>query len=286
MDTIIDIYNKILYFNDNEIKFIFDNHDILWFKFSNIASILEYKDRNDALKKHVAKKHKKHIKHIETKHDIEKQKPDTVYITESGLYKLLMKSRMKKAEKFQDWLAEEALPKLRKYGKYEVDSKMKKKLKNMDNKIKELEKTNLKLTKNMTNKKYPKGYHFYVIEDDKMYKIGYTKDLTKRLSTYNTGKANKAEYAYYKKTDCAKQIEECMKALLNKYIYKSNKEFYKCPLNKIIKEVKKCLDIENNCNKCSDIKNNMEQLGGNYIVKELLKEIKNEYNIMIESMRY
>ncbi len=27
--------------------------------------------------------------------------------------------------------------------------------------------------KNMTNKKYPKGYHFYVIEDEKMYKIGY-----------------------------------------------------------------------------------------------------------------
>jgi len=126
-----------------------------------------------------------------------------------------------------------------------------------------------------------------VIEDEKLYKIGYTKDLTKRLSTYNTGKANKAEYAYYKKSDCAKQIEECMKALLNKYIYKSNKEFYKCPLNKIIKEVKKCVDIENNCNKCSDIKNNMEQVGGkNYIIEELLKEIKNEYNSIIANMKY
>ena len=50
MDTIIDIYNKILYFNDDEIKFIYDKNDVVWFKFSNIASILEYKDRNDVLK--------------------------------------------------------------------------------------------------------------------------------------------------------------------------------------------------------------------------------------------
>lgn len=41
-----------------------------------------------------------------------------------------MRSCMEKIEKFQDRLAEEALPKLRKYGKYEVDNKMKKKLKN------------------------------------------------------------------------------------------------------------------------------------------------------------
>lgn len=287
MDTIIDIYNKILYFNDDEIKFIYDKDDVVWFKFSNIASILEYKDRNDVLKKHVDKKYKKHIKNIETKHEIEKQKPDTVYITESGLYKLLIRSRMKKAEQFQEWLIEDALPKLRKYGKYEVDSKMKKKLKILNNKMKVLEKTNLKLMKNMTSNKYPKGNHFYVIEDEKMYKIGYTKDLAKRLYTYNTGKANKAEYAYYKKSDCAKQIEECMKALLNKYIYKSNKEFYKCSLNKIIKELKKCLKIEDNCNKCSDINKQITQNGGNnYIIEEILKETRNEYNNIIKNMLY
>jgi len=287
MDTILDIYNKILYFKDEEIKFIFDIDDVVWFKFSNIASILEYKDRNDVLKKHVDKKYRKHFKNIKTNHVLDKQKPDTVYITESGLYKLLIRSRMKKAEKFQEWLIEEALPKLRKYGKYEVNTKMKKKLKEMNDKMKILEKTNLKLIKNMTNKKYPKGYHFYVIEDDKMYKIGYCKDLTSRLSTYNTGKANKAEYAYYKKTDCAKQIEECMKALLNKYIYKANKEFYNCSLNTIIKNVKKCLIIENNCSKCSDIKNNINQQGGkNYIIEELLDEIKTDYNNIITSMKY
>jgi prophage antirepressor-like protein len=32
---------------------------------------------------------------------------------------------MKVAEKFQEWLVENALPKLRKYGKYKVDKKHK-----------------------------------------------------------------------------------------------------------------------------------------------------------------
>jgi prophage antirepressor-like protein len=36
---------------------------------------------------------------------------------------------MKLAEQFQEWLIEQALPKLRQYGKYEVDEKTKTKLK-------------------------------------------------------------------------------------------------------------------------------------------------------------
>ncbi len=86
---------------------------MIWFKFSDIASILEYKDRNDVLKKHINKEYKNHIKNIEAIGIIKKQKPDTVYITESGLYQLLIKSRMTKAEQFQKWLIEDALPKLR-----------------------------------------------------------------------------------------------------------------------------------------------------------------------------
>ena len=115
----------------------------------------------------------------------------------------------------------------------------------------------------MTKNKYPIGEHVYAILDDNAnkYKIGYTKDLKKRLEVYNTGKANKSTFAYYKKTNCVQEIELCMKALLNKYIYKSNKEFYKCSLNKIIKELKKCLKIEDNCNKCSDINKKIVDYG-------------------------
>jgi predicted GIY-YIG superfamily endonuclease len=151
----------------------------------------------------------------------------------------------------------------------------------------------------MTKNKYPHGLHFYVLKDDGMYKIGHTKDLNKRLSTYNTGKANKAEYSYYKKTECAKEIEECMKSLLNEYIYKSNKEFYNCSLNKILKEVRKCFKIEKDCKSCQDIQINGSdnqtggsdnQTGGgnnqNHIILYLLNELKEKRNVLISKYKY
>ena len=122
----------------------------------------------------------------------------------------------------------------------------------------------------------------YVLKDDGMYKIGYTKDLTKRLATYNTGKANKATYSYYKKTDCAKEIEECMKALLNEYIYQSNKEFYDCSLNKILKDVRKCFKLEKTCKKCKDIQTGCGINNDNNIIMSLLDEYENKYNKMLK----
>ena len=138
----------------------------------------------------------------------------------------------------------------------------------------------------MTKNKYPIGDHIYVIMDDNKYKIGYTKNLKKRLEVYNTGNANLSSYAYYKKTNCAHEIELCIKALLNKYIYKSNKEFYDCNIDKIIEAIIKCIKIEKKCSKCNEININNKniltnnQMGGNnnYIISELLNKYINKHN--------
>jgi prophage antirepressor-like protein len=282
MNTIIDLYNKLLVYNKNNISFIIDNTNIIWFKLADITNILEYKSRKDVIRDIIDKKYRKSLKNINTNQEIDKQKPDTVYITESGLYKLVIKSKMKIAEKFQEWLVEDALPKLRQYGYYQVDEKTNTKIKKLNHKISLLTKSNMKLKQNMVKNKYPKEMHFYVLKDDGMYKIGYTKNLTKRLATYNTGKANKATYSYYKKTDCAKEIEECMKALLNEYIYKSNKEFYNCTLNKILKEVRKCFKLEKSCKNCKDIQTGGGINNENYIIMSLLNDYKNKYNRIIK----
>lgn len=46
-------------------------------------------------------------------------------VTESGIYRLIMRSRMPAAEKFQDWVFEEVLPSIRKTGSYSVAPKPK-----------------------------------------------------------------------------------------------------------------------------------------------------------------
>ena len=46
---------------------------------------------------------------------------ETKIIPESDLYRLIMRSRLPSAEKFQDWVMEEVLPSIRKTGKYAVE---------------------------------------------------------------------------------------------------------------------------------------------------------------------
>ena len=266
METIIDIYNNLLVYNKNKIDFIIDKDTNIWFKFLSISKILKYKSSKDTLRDHIEKNNKKKLKEIDLIYK-NNDHPNTILINENGLYMLLIKSRMKEASQFQYWIVNDVLPNLRKYGKYQVTKNIKTKLSNLNKKIKLLTEYNKKLKNNLTKNKFPNGQHIYVIEDEGLYKIGYTDDLKKRLNIYNTGRANKVDYSYYKKTKCAKEIESCLKAMLNKYIYKAKKEFYNCSLDKIIKSISKCLKIKKDCNDCKKIK---EQSGGENIINKLI----------------
>ena len=275
MDTIIDIFNNILIYNSNKINFVIDIDNNIWFKFISISKLLKYKSNKDALRDLINKEDKILLKNIKLLLK-NKDHPNTVYINEKGIYSFLIKSRMKNAKEFQLWLINKVLPSLRKHGKYELNKKIKLKLKNLNKKIKILEKNNNILKKNMTKNKYPRGTHIYIIEDDNKYKIGYTDNLAKRLQTYNTGKANRLEYVYYKKTHCGKEIETCLKAMLNKYIYKSNKEFYICNIDIIIKKILKCIKIEKDCINCKDI--NQKGGGFNNLIDNLIHIYKKKYD--------
>lgn len=273
METLIDMFNNILIYNSNKIVYVIDIDNNIWFKFKNISEILKYKSSKDALRDLVNKNNKSLLKNIKILIKV-KEHPNTVYINEKGIYNFLMKSRMNSANDFQSWLINDVLPNLRKYGKYEISKKIKQKLKNLNKKIKKLEKDNIKLKKDMTKNKFPKGTHIYIIEDNQKYKIGYTDDLQKRLHTYNTGRSDKVEYVYYKKTICGKEVEICLKSMLNKYLYKSNKEFYVCNIDIIIKKILQCIKYEKKCNN-----NTIQQYGGN---NNIIDNIINYYKIKYE----
>ena len=273
--NILNFKKNYITFNNIVINFILDEHNNIWFNGKNICEALKYKSRKDALRSHVSKKNKEHIKNFNV--NIGKNiKKDSIYINESGLYSLLIHSRTQIAIEFQEWITENVLPSLRKYGIYEIEDKQKKKIKNMNLKIKQLEKQKIKLENNIKKEKYPDGGFIYIIEVEKMYKIGITENLKKRINTYNTGNPNKTNIIYYKKTTCPIQIELCIKSILYKYRIKNKKEFYNCKLQKIKDVINKCINIEKKYGNCND-----NQVGGNnenksYIIDkyiDLLKKI-------------
>ncbi|MCT4544552.1 MAG: phage antirepressor KilAC domain-containing protein [Vallitalea sp.] len=54
------------------------------------------------------------------------------FLTESGVYKLIFKSKKPNAEKFQDWVTDEVLPSIRKHGAYMTDNTIEEALKDPD----------------------------------------------------------------------------------------------------------------------------------------------------------
>ena len=50
----------------------------------------------------------------------------SIYLSESGLYSLILTSKLKKAKKIKLWITQEVLPSIRKYGIYKIKTKYEK----------------------------------------------------------------------------------------------------------------------------------------------------------------
>lgn len=91
-----------------------------WFVGKDAASILGYSNTRDALNKHVDSEDKNTV----AIHDgITRGNPNQVVINESGLYSLILSSKMPNAKKFKHWVTSEVLPAIRKHGAYMTDRK-------------------------------------------------------------------------------------------------------------------------------------------------------------------
>ncbi|MBG0216774.1 toxin Bro, partial [Clostridioides difficile] len=61
------------------------------------------------------------------------------FLTESGVYKLIFKSRKEEAERFQDWISDEVLPSIRQTGAYITNNANPKKLREKASEIEKLQ---------------------------------------------------------------------------------------------------------------------------------------------------
>lgn len=109
-------------FNNEEfgqVRTIIDENNEPWFVGKDVAEILEYKESNKAINRHVDEDDR--MKHPIT--DNLGRKQETYLINESGLYSLIFSSKMEKAKEFKRWVTSEVLPAIRRDGGYMIASK-------------------------------------------------------------------------------------------------------------------------------------------------------------------
>lgn len=110
----------------NEVQlFNFESHEVRsllinsepWFVGRDIAEVLGYKKPENAIANHVDDDDKTTtlIQGIGSNY-----KSKTMIINESGLYSLILSSKLESAKKFKRWVTSEVLPALRKTGQYQV----------------------------------------------------------------------------------------------------------------------------------------------------------------------
>lgn len=82
-----------------------------WFVGKDIAEILEYRNGSRDINRHVDEEDKRKMMLFDGK-----QNKETTIINESGLYSLILSSKMPSAKKFKRWVTSELLPSVRKSG--------------------------------------------------------------------------------------------------------------------------------------------------------------------------
>lgn len=108
----------------NEVQlFNFENHEVRslllnnepWFVGKDVAEVLGYERADNAIRNHIDKEDK-------LMHQISAsgQNRNMTIINESGLYSLILSSKLPSAKKFKRWVTSEVLPALRKTGQYQV----------------------------------------------------------------------------------------------------------------------------------------------------------------------
>ena len=101
-----------------------------WFVGKDVADILGYSNPQKAIRDHIKDKHKT----VNETFTVNGTAP--VLIDEAGVYSLVMRSKLPKAEEFQEWVTSEVLPTIRKTGGYLTPEKVEEVLSNPDTIIK------------------------------------------------------------------------------------------------------------------------------------------------------
>lgn len=120
-----NIIQKIFDYEETQLSVI-KQEDNIWFRAKTVAEILGYKNTKDAIIRHVDCEDKIKLGQFEKGRvslPFKKNEKNTIYINESGLYSLILRSKLPAAKAFKRWVTSEVLPSLRKTGTYQLEHK-------------------------------------------------------------------------------------------------------------------------------------------------------------------
>ena len=106
---------KIWNFEDNSVRTLTIGNEP-YFVGKDVATVLGYSDTFGALKKHVDEEDKQNCQN-----DSFESPRGLTIINESGLYSLILGSKLPRAKEFKRWVTSEVLPSIRKHGLYATD---------------------------------------------------------------------------------------------------------------------------------------------------------------------
>ena len=125
------IMDKVSVFESSdfgELRIIVDPKGDVWFVASDVAKSLGYINAKDAVKRHVDDDDSMLLQVSDNQWGVKRSILKTRYIdsiriiNESGLYSLILSSKLESAKRFKKWVTSEVLPSIRKTGEYKTSS--------------------------------------------------------------------------------------------------------------------------------------------------------------------
>ena len=117
------IIEKAFKYGETELSVIKCKDDI-WFRGKTLAEGLGYSNLLKAIRTHIDSEDKEEMLELLYKggaqngHPFRNVQRETIYVNESGLYSLVLQSKLPFAREFKRWIVKDVLPNIRKNGNY------------------------------------------------------------------------------------------------------------------------------------------------------------------------
>jgi prophage antirepressor-like protein len=264
--TFIDLFNNIIQYNGNQVYLAFHTETYQpFFNAKHVCDMLGYVNHKETLRTIISKKYIFKLSNIDKNYKTlyKNVQGNTNFLNEAGFYKLIFKSRKKNATKISEWITDQVMPSIRKYGEYILTNEHKKEIETLNDKmhnmivslnkqLKEKDEIIDVLKHNMKTRKYPVDGMVYLLrtievsldldKNEKIdIKIGSSKEMNKRKFVLDTTTKNKTQLLKFIEVKNAKNIEQCTLTKMENALIKVKKDYVFASYNEIMMKIAECI---------------------------------------------